>query len=113
MHRIPICAILSLGALTLNAQTGFDVKSIDSKADPCTDFYQYACGTWLANNPVPSDQSTWGRFSELLQRNQNVLRDILETSSAKKGRSAVEQKIGDYFAACVDEKTIESKGIEP
>jgi endothelin-converting enzyme/putative endopeptidase len=95
------------------AQQGFDPKALDLKADPCTDFYQYACGTWLANNPIPADQSTWGRFSELQERNQRILRDILETTSAKTTRTGVEQKIGDYFATCMDEKGIDAKGTEP
>ncbi|MEJ7605348.1 MAG: M13 family metallopeptidase N-terminal domain-containing protein [Bryobacteraceae bacterium] len=62
---------------------------------------------------MPGDQSTWGRFTELRERNQRNLRDILETSTAKAARSSVEQKIGDYYGTCMDEKTIEAKGASP
>ncbi|HYP04796.1 MAG TPA: M13 family metallopeptidase, partial [Bryobacteraceae bacterium] len=113
MQTLRLLSAFTLGALTLAAQQGFDAKAIDPKADPCTDFYQYACGTWLANNPIPADQSAWGRFSELNERNQRILRDILETSSAKTTRTANEQKIGDYFATCMDEKAIDARGAEP
>jgi len=88
-------------------------SAIDKNADPCQDFYQYSCGNWLAQNPIPPDQSTWGRFSELDQRNQMILRKILEEAAGKQNRTPVEQKIGDYYTACMDEKGIEAKGLAP
>jgi endothelin-converting enzyme/putative endopeptidase len=92
----------------------FDVNAIDKSADPCQDFYQYACGSWLKNNPIPPDQSSWGRFNELHESNQIALRGILEKQSADKpGRNAIDQKIGDYYSACMDEATIASKGLAP
>jgi endothelin-converting enzyme/putative endopeptidase len=92
----------------------FDINAIDKAADPCQDFYQYACGSWLKNNPIPPDQSSWGRFNELHENNQIALRGILEKQSADKpGRSAIDQKIGDYYSTCMDEATIASKGLAP
>jgi predicted metalloendopeptidase len=95
-----------------SAQTsGLDVSAIDKNADPCEDFYQYACGGWLKNNPIPADQAAWGRFSELQERNRMYLREILEEAAKAKDRTPNEQKIGDYYASCMDEATINKKGV--
>jgi putative endopeptidase len=90
---------------------GFDINAMDKSIDPCVDFYHYACGTWLKENPVPPDKAAYGRFTELADRNREILRDVLEKASAPNpGRSANEQKIGDYYASCMDESSIENKG---
>src|SRR5207253_5305845 len=63
------------------AVTGFDPAALDRSIQPCDDFYQFACGGWLKNNPVPPDRARWGRFDELAERNQATLRDILDKVS--------------------------------
>jgi putative endopeptidase len=90
---------------------GLDVSALDKNADPCQDFYQYACGGWLKNNPIPSDQAAWGRFNELAERNRMYLREILENAEKAKDRTPNEQKIGDYYASCMDEVAINKKGV--
>ncbi len=92
---------------------GFDVNAVDRTIDPCVDFYHYSCGTWLKDNPVPSDKAVFGRSTELADRNRAVLEDILEKVSApSQSRNANEQKIGDYYASCMDQDTIEKKGAD-
>ena len=86
---------------------------MDKTVDPCVDFYQYSCGSWMKNNPIPPDQSRWGRFNQLGDNNLYVLRDILEKAQAPVRHSAIEQKIGDYYASCMDEATVENKGATP
>ncbi len=94
---------------------GLDVASIDRSCQPCSDFYKYADGGWLAKNPIPPEYPSWGRFSELQERNREILRQILER--AAKNRMAPEgsneQKIGDFYASCMDEATVEAEGLKP
>ncbi len=92
---------------------GFDLTAMDKSADPCVDFYQYSCGNWMQNNPIPADKSRWGRFNALDEYNLYVLRDVLEKAEGSGNHSAIERKVGDYYAACMDETAIEKKGIAP
>ncbi len=92
----------------------FSLDNIDKTVNPCIDFYQYACGNWLKNTEIPADQSRWMSFIQLNNRNQEILRDILEKASAKDpGRNAIDQKIGDFYGACMDEKAADAKGLDP
>ena len=92
----------------------FSAEMLDKSIDPCNDFYAYACSRWKDQNPIPADRSSWGRFNELAERGEYILKDILEKASVeRKDRTAIEQKIGDYYGSCMDEAAIEKKGLEP
>ena len=79
MTKLPLPLCFCAAALWAQSPaTPVDVKAMDPSADPCTDIYQYACGSWMKNNPIPADQSRWGRFTELEERNRETLHRILE-----------------------------------
>jgi len=91
-----------------------DLASMDKLADPCVNFYQYACGGWKKNNPIPGDQTSWSVYGKLYQDNLQFLRGILEQAAVSGGqRKAVTQEIGDFYAACMDESTVEKQGLAP
>src|SRR6185312_14002742 len=85
-----LCLAQSNSAPAAPSGVRFNVDMLDKTIDPCTDFYAYACSKWQAQNPIPSDRSTWGRFNELQERGENVIREILEKYSAERLESLVE-----------------------
>jgi putative endopeptidase len=93
---------------------GLDVKAMDSTVDPCVDFYHYACGGWIRDNPIPADQSSWDVSRKMGQDNLRYLWGILdELGRQRAGRTPAQQKIGDYFASCMDEGAVETQGMRP
>jgi endothelin-converting enzyme/putative endopeptidase len=127
MKRIFRAMVVGAAALTwaARAETPADVlkkplppvldpAAIDQSVEPCVDFYQYACGAWLKASPIPSDQQIWWRISELDEHIRAVLAAILEEAAAGHGaNSQNRRKIGDYYASCLDESNIDTKGLKP
>ena len=95
------------------AVRSFDPAAMDLTADPCADFYQYACGNWMKQNPIPADQTRWVRsFSLLQQRNQYLLWKDLDSAAASP-QDALQKQYGDFYASCMDTATIEKLGLQP
>src|SRR5919204_750089 len=105
---------------------GFDVNVLDRSVEPCANFYRFACGKWLERNPIPGEYPSWGRFDELYERNLAILKQILEKAAANyRAASArnpsskhadlnpIEQQVGGYYAACMDEKHVNALGARP
>ncbi|MGA7399602.1 MAG: M13 family metallopeptidase [Candidatus Sulfotelmatobacter sp.] len=125
ISRVCIAALLSVSLLSLASaqqstsaasthEPALDVTSMDRTVDPCADFFKYSCGGWIKNNPIPPDQSSWSTYSKMQDENRARLRGILETAAVPDARrDAAAQKIGDYYASCMDENAINAKGVEP
>ncbi|HEY1660131.1 MAG TPA: M13 family metallopeptidase [Candidatus Sulfotelmatobacter sp.] len=119
-QRILLCAFLFVPFLLAFGQDKeakldhFDPNLEDKSINPCDDFYKFACNKWIAANPIPADQVYWSTGSGLELWNDNILRETMEASSKNDpGRMAVHQKIGDYWAACMDESAINAAGVKP
>lgn len=123
MRSLTLASLVLLCSLTLAAQTAgpsaggeelpklmhLSADQVNPQIDPCTDFYQYTCSKFFAANPIPADRAAWGVASTLRKWTEVMLRQILEASAAKTdGRTPAEQKIGDYYASCMDESKVEA-----
>ena len=93
---------------------GFDTANLDRTCKPCDDFYQFAMGGWMKANPIPPEYPIWGSFSQLADRNQQNLREILEAAATSKAAAGTnEQKIGDFYSSCMDTTAIDAAGAKP
>ncbi len=94
---------------------GLDLSAMDRTADPCVDFFAYACGSWAKRNPIPPDQAAWSVFAKLQEENEQFLWGLLEEAAGLPDgrRTAAQRRVGDYFAACLDEARVEAAGATP
>ena len=90
-----------------------DLADMDRTADPCVDFYQYVCGGWMKNNPIPADEASWDVYAKLENDNRQYLWGILEEDAKAAHRTPAQQKIGDYYAACMNTDAINTRGLAP
>ena len=98
------------GTAQIKDSLKFDIRAVDKTADPCMDFYQYACGGWLQRNRIPPDQAYSAVFQQMQQLNEDRITQLLQNAVAS-GSSPLQHKIGDYYASCMDEDTIEAKSL--
>ena len=111
-----VALILSLGAFAQEkVQKFIDPANMDMSVKPGDDFYEYASGAWIKNNPVPAKETRWGSFNMLRDFNINAVKSILEKAAAQKSAApgSVEKRVGDFYAAGMDSLTIEKLGYSP
>jgi putative endopeptidase len=98
-----------------DATHGYDAANLDRTCKPCDDFYQFAVGGWLKNNPIPPEFPEWGSFITLTDKNEQALHGLLETAAANTSAApgSNEQKIGDFYASCMDTKEVDAQGLKP
>jgi putative endopeptidase len=128
LSKLPVAlaaTALCLAAMRLPAQEAaqpfqsmpyspsLDLSSLDRTVDPCVDFYKFTCGGWQKKNPIPADRAGWSVYAKLGNDNEQFLWGILEADAKATNRTAVQQKVGDYFAACMNTTAIDALGVKP
>jgi endothelin-converting enzyme/putative endopeptidase len=122
MRKHLLCFLLLTSSFSFAQQSApalpyspsLDLSSMDKSVDPCVDLYTYSCGGWQKKNPIPPDQTSWSVYGKLYLDNLTFLRGMLEQAAQPTpDRNAVTQKIGDFYAACMDESAVEKRGITP
>ena len=108
---VPVPSIAPLEKMPYSPS--LDVTSLDRSTDPCVDFYKFSCGGWMAKNPIPADQSGWSVYAKLGNANEQFLWGILADDAKAEHRTAVQQKVGDYFESCMDTAAIDAAGLKP
>jgi putative endopeptidase len=116
--RALIVLFLSFSPLALSQTPtlhGIDLTDLDGKVEPCNDFYEFANGTWRANNPIPASMTRWSRRWQAGETSKDKLRDILESTAADKTAppGSNTRLIGDYYGACMDESRVNARGMDP
>jgi predicted metalloendopeptidase len=114
MAVVPVAMAAESGDLSPKEVSKVVKEAMDTTADPCQDFYQYACGGWIKNTELPSDKARWTRsFSVIREANREFIRDVLKDAAGKPGDDPDRKRLGDFYGSCMDEKAVEAAGAKP